>query len=247
MGRSFEVLGEAAVRITPTSQPVAQTDCSNGSSSLRRARDAADNEISRLVQRLFLSLPRREHKKLVLFGGIDRGAGCSWVCARAAEMLATQIPGRVCVVDANLHSPSLHTYFHAEISRGFTDAISQPQPIEEFLRSTWTNHLWLMTSGVAGPETIGKLQAERVQKRFTELREEFDYVLVDVPAMTATGDSMLLGQFSDGIVLVIASNSTRRDSARIAKQSLEDSQIPILGAVLNKRTYPIPGAVYRRL
>ncbi|MGH9688857.1 MAG: CpsD/CapB family tyrosine-protein kinase [Candidatus Acidiferrales bacterium] len=162
-------------------------------------------------------------------------------------MLAVQIPGRVCVIDANLQSPSLHTYFHAEVSPGFTDAISQPQPVEQFLRSTWTNHLWLMTSGVAEPETTGKLYPERVQTRFAELREEFDYLLVDVPAITVTGDGILLGQFSDGIVLVIASNSTRRESARMAKQLLEDSKVPILGAVLNKRTYPIPESVYRRL
>ncbi|MGH9737992.1 MAG: CpsD/CapB family tyrosine-protein kinase [Candidatus Acidiferrales bacterium] len=247
MGQRFEVLGEAAARIPPISQPVVQADRSNGSSAMRAAGGAADNEISRLIQQLFLPSPAGEHNRLVVFGGIDRGAGCSWVCARAAEMLAMQISGRVCLIDANLQSPSLHTYFQAEVSPGFADAISQPQPVEQFLRSTWTNHLWLMTSGAAGPETIGKLRPERVQKRFAELREEFDYLLVDVPAITATGDGILLSQFSDGIVLVIASNSTRRESARMAKQSLEDSKVPILGAVLNKRTYPIPEAVYRRL
>ena len=52
---------------------------------------------------------------------------------------------------------------------------------------------------------------------------------------------------ADGIILVVGSNLTRRESARIAKESFEAAGIPIIGAVLNKRTYPIPEALYRIL
>ena len=87
----------------------------------------------------------------------------------------------------------------------------------------------------------------RLRTRFSELREEFDYLLVDTPPMSSYPDAVLLGQLTDGIILVIGSNSTRCEPARIVKESFEAAGVPILGAVLNRRTYPIPEALYQRM
>jgi len=45
----------------------------------------------------------------------------------------------------------------------------------------------------------------------------------------------------------VGSHSTRRETALNAKKNLEAAQISMLGAVLNKRTYPIPEAIYRNI
>ena len=79
------------------------------------------------------------------------------------------------------------------------------------------------------------------------MRSHFDYVLVDTPPADSYADALLLGQMTDGIILVVGSHLTRRESARIAKESFDGAGIPVIGAVLNKRTYPIPEALYRIL
>jgi Mrp family chromosome partitioning ATPase len=56
-----------------------------------------------------------------------------------------------------------------------------------------------------------------------------------------------LGRFADGIVLVLQSNATRREAALKAKESFEVASVRLLGAVLNKRTFPIPQNLYQRL
>jgi len=79
------------------------------------------------------------------------------------------------------------------------------------------------------------------------LREQFDYVMIDAPPLNSYSEGVALGQFADGLVLVLEANSTRRDAtARIAER-LHSMQVQILGAVLNKRTFPIPASLYRRL
>jgi Mrp family chromosome partitioning ATPase len=65
--------------------------------------------------------------------------------------------------------------------------------------------------------------------------------------MTRYADAIALGQLSDGIVLVLEAESTRREAALIAVEHLRSSNVPILGAVLNKRTFPIPHSIYKRL
>jgi Mrp family chromosome partitioning ATPase len=68
-----------------------------------------------------------------------------------------------------------------------------------------------------------------------------------MPPLNQYADAMALGQLTDGVVLVLEANSTRKESALKAIESLRAAQIEVLGAVLNKRTFPIPESVYRRL
>jgi succinoglycan biosynthesis transport protein ExoP len=56
-----------------------------------------------------------------------------------------------------------------------------------------------------------------------------------------------LGQLTDGLVLVLEANSTRREAALRITENLNAAHVQILGAVLNKRTFPIPGPLYSRL
>ena len=72
-------------------------------------------------------------------------------------------------------------------------------------------------------------------------------MLVDAPPLNQYADGSILGQIADGVVLVLEANSTRRESALKAIEALRGAQADVLGAVLNKRTFPIPESVYRRL
>jgi len=246
MSRNFDIVNEAAPQIGVTPSTRAKTGAAADVSAPRALAGSVNEEITRLVQRVFLSAPA-EKSKAVVFCGIDRGAGCSWICARAAEFLASHTPGRVCIIDANLRSPSLHQHFRSTLGPGLAAAMRDSAPIEAFVRTTRTDHLWLLTAGDAVGEPNGALTPDRLQSRLAELRDEFDFLLIDAGAASASNDALLLGQLSDGVVLVVASHSTRREAARMAKQTFDDAKVPILGAVLNKRTYPIPDAVYRRL
>jgi len=65
--------------------------------------------------------------------------------------------------------------------------------------------------------------------------------------MNVCNHAMMFGGLLDGVVLVIKANSSRRDSARDAVQELRSANVRVLGAVLNKRTFPIPERIYKRL
>jgi len=207
----------------------------------------AEDEIAKLVRRVFVAPVAEIPPKIVAFCGVDEGAGCSWVCARAGEVLADQVPGNVCLVDANLRSPSLHGRFHVEKGRGFADAIKGTGRIHDLVRRIGEGNLRLITAGSNGKEPNGALNPARLRARFSELRSEFDFTLVDTPPTSSYADAVLLGQLTDGVVLVVGSNLTRREPARAAKRAFEAARITLFGAVLNKRTYPIPEALYWKL
>jgi capsular exopolysaccharide synthesis family protein len=211
--------------------------------ALLQTDDVSREEIKKLVQRLFL-LPGGVRR--VVFAGVDTGTGCSWMTARVADILATQVSGSVCVVDADFRAGSLHKAFSVENHFGFTDALSQPGPVKQFATRLAPN-LWLMSCGSMTSNGQALLSSERLSARFAELRNEFEYILIDTPALTVCADPVAVAHFADGIALVLEADVTRRETARKTAQDLEAANIRVLGTVLNKRSFPIPQSLYDRL
>jgi Mrp family chromosome partitioning ATPase len=205
----------------------------------------AGEESHRLVEHVFL-VQTEEAPRVVVFAGIDHGNGCSSICAHTAEALQQNLAGTVCLVEANFRSPSLPKLYGIKNHSGLTDALLGKGPIRSFAKPVKDN-LYLMSSGSLVGDSHGLLNSDRLRDRFDELRIEFDYVVVDAPPLTRYSDAITLAKLADGFVLVLEANATRREAAVRASEHLRASQIRILGAVLNKRTFPIPETLYRRL
>jgi Mrp family chromosome partitioning ATPase len=151
------------------------------------------------------------------------------------------------VVDANLTSPGLHLQFQTENFHGLSEALREPDSIRKYTTRVCRENLWLLSTGADSAGWQNLISSDRMRIRLSELRREFDYVLIDAPALNAANHGVVLGHAADGIVLVIKANSSRREIARKAVQELEAAQVRILGAVLNQRNFPIPQKLYNKL
>lgn len=230
----------------PVPAPVSAADRRAGSEGDSNGRVSTMEEVRKLVQRVFLIHQNGNAPHAVAFCGANRATGTTWVCATAAESLARESAASVCLIDANLHSPSLHDSFGIANTGGLVDMTRTPRPATEWAQKISSN-LWIVTAGPPATAATARLNSQTLGGRFAELRDAFDFLLIDTPAMDVSSDALILGRVADGIVLVVASESTRRETARNAKTSFEIAQIPVLGAVLNKRTFPIPNAIYRKI
>jgi Mrp family chromosome partitioning ATPase len=208
--------------------------------------EVAREEARRLVQRIFQSQTEKA-PRAILFAGIDDGAGCSQICLLVAETLKSVVNGSICLVEANLRSPSLPGLLGTTNHHGLTDSLLQDGPIRSFAKPTGVDNVWLLSSGSLSPDSPSFLNSDRLNTRFKELRTEFDYLLVDAPSLTRYADATALGRLTDGLVIVVEANSTRKEAAVRVMESLRAANIQVLGAVLNKRTFPIPQSIYDRL
>jgi Mrp family chromosome partitioning ATPase len=208
--------------------------------------DAARGEITKLVRRLF-QIPGTEAPRVVVFAGTETGNGCSWLCARLGEYLATQVNGSVCLLDCNFRSPSLHQEFGLPNHYGLSDALRQNDGIRPYLRPLSRSNFWLFSCGSPVENGQALLGSDRMRMLVQELRAEFDYIIVDAAPLDAGTDSIVLGGLSNGVVLVLKANSSRRDTAGKAMQEFYAANVPVRGVVLNRRTFPIPEAIYKRL
>ncbi len=79
------------------------------------------------------------------------------------------------------------------------------------------------------------------------LRMSFDYVLIDCPALSVSEDAAMLASSVDGVVVVVEADRTKGAQVKRTQQTLETANGNLLGFVLNKRRYPVPEWLYKRL
>ncbi len=244
--KNFEVSDktETDVEVIRVIGPAAIAAGKNG--QLRGRMVQTRDETIKLVQRLFNS-KSSETPQIVVFSGVEPGCGCSWVCARVAEILVPHLEGPFCLIDANFHSKSTARHFETEGFEQMPSGRTLPPPILGNGQPPRAGRLWLASfrSPAGGWQTPGSL--DRFRSRLAEMRKDFTVILIDAPPINTYADAALLGRMSDGLVMILQANQTRLEAAQRAKETLDAAGVPILGAVLNKRTFPIPGFLYRRL
>jgi protein-tyrosine kinase len=245
MSRNFELLRRAGKEELLFGRSGGDTPPNNNGHRQLHLGGQAQEEAVKLVQRVFV-FPNSHAPRAVVFSSVE-GNGSSEICSRAGAVLAAQGSGSVCLVDASLCAPSLHQLLGVGRFPGLADAMIKPGPIKDFAVRIAGGNLWLLPSGSSTAAAQGLLASDRLRSRVRELREEFDYVLIDAPAVGSNADSLVLGQMTDGVILVVEANCTRRETARMAKETFEGARVTLLGAVLNNRTFPVPEALYRKL
>lgn len=157
---------------------------------------------------------------------------------------------RVLMVDADLRRPRLADVFRLDGAQGLSDIYAAETPIADisldgFIKKTDTPGLFLLSSGEADARTVVELPfSSRIRELFVRLRKEFDYVLIDTPPSIQFSDARILGQISDGVILVIRSGVSSRGTVSLTVRRFEDDGVVIVGTILNHFQPGRNGMVY---
>ena len=79
------------------------------------------------------------------------------------------------------------------------------------------------------------------------LRVAFDNILIDCRSLKMSSEAAVLSSSVDGVAVVVEAGQTRREEILNAQRTIENAGGTFLGFVLNKRRYPVPEWLYRRL
>lgn len=105
--------------------------------------------------------------------------------------------------------------------------------------------LWTLPSELPEP-AAGDASTE--EDLWMVLRTRFRYVLLDCNSLDTSGDVLSLAPRVDGTALVVQAGHTLKTDIQKAVRVLSlASSSPFIGCILNQRTYPVPGFLYRKL
>ena len=173
-----------------------------------------------------------------------RGEGVSFTVANLAIALAGCTDGDVVMVDGNSEEAVLHTAFGVAPDagaglRGAMNGEGDADPIQV------AAGLYLLPSG--RPGLGGGVSSAQFERVLAGLRGRFPHVLVDLPSLASAGMTAEWAATADRVAIVVEADRTRWQSVAVANERLAASGAIVEGVVMNKRRFPIPGWLYRRL
>lgn len=189
-----------------------------------------------------------EKCKLITVTSPNPQDGKSTVTANLALALA-EMGRRVLVVDGDLRKPMQHELFNLENTWGLSDLLEDDTaisayPREAFYRQTQVRNLCVLPSGPPLKNIGAMVHSERFCELLARFRQEFDYVFVDTPPVLVVSDARVIGQRSDGVILVLRAGETRQLDALQVVWRLKEDGTKILGTVLNHWVPPRAGRKY---
>lgn len=169
--------------------------------------------------------------RVVVFTSAAPREGKSTTAANLGVVLA-QADQRVLVVDCDLRRPVVHKIFGLRNVNGVVNVIAEHSNLEDVWQDSLAG-LKVVTTGPIPPNPAELLGSQRFAEFLASAREKFDYVLLDAPPVELVSDAAILASQSDGVLLVLDSQSTRKNALRHAVHSIETVGGRVLGTVMN--------------
>ncbi|MBN1405172.1 MAG: AAA family ATPase [Candidatus Omnitrophica bacterium] len=188
-------------------------------------------------------------KKVLIFSNPTGRTGKSTVCANLAISLVRSGKKTV-LLDANLNKTSVAKFFGIRAKvLGISDILSGRATLQDCLKNVtdmllggvdWDiamkayglDRLKILPSGTRVSDPAGLLESEKLSGLFKQLRDEFDCIIVDSPALLKGPDSILISSGADGIFLVCKTHYTSYKDLMKCNKKLERLNIQAKGSIL---------------
>ncbi|TKH02926.1 CpsD/CapB family tyrosine-protein kinase [Peribacillus simplex] len=170
--------------------------------------------------------------KTIVVTSAEPNDGKSTTAANLAIVLA-QEEKKVLIVDADLRKPSVHYAFNLSNIHGLTSVLTKKMDLKKAILKTNVSNLDILTSGPIPPNPSELLNSKAIETAIKELKGIYDYIIFDTPPVLVVTDSQIVANKCDGVIMVVASGKTNKQSAVKAKELLEKTNTALLGVVLN--------------
>lgn len=187
---------------------------------------AGREEMNALCTRLALATGTG---KRILVTSCLAGEGKTFLAANIVRTLA-RLGHTAVLVDADLRCAQ-------GTEKGLSDYLTDKCELDEAIVQMAVAGAATVDSGTVAENPLTLLNSPRLETLLQALAQRFEFVIVDSPAAGLYADAMEIARFCDGTVFAVKYAAARRKALVQARQQMERSGTPVLGAVFNGVTF----------
>ncbi|MDD6262647.1 MAG: polysaccharide biosynthesis tyrosine autokinase [Clostridiales bacterium] len=177
-------------------------------------------------------------KKVLLVTSAAPGEGKTTLTVNLAAAIASS-GKNVLLVDADLRNPSI-----SELIGGEKTGLSEKERPSVSVRRVDSLGLSLLTFNISSSKFWKMMQADFWDGLFRDLREEYDFILVDTPPCALISDPAVIAESADAAILAIRQDTVRISRIQYALDLLQSANANIIGCVLNGASSGVSGYGY---
>ena len=139
---------------------------------------------------------------------------------------------KVLLLEADLRRPSLGSKLGIARTPGVTNLLITRGDYKEAIQHCeLAPKLDILTSGDIPPNPSELLASNRMMKLMEQLKQDYDYIIVDLPPITAVSDALAVSKNLDGVVLVVRGGVSDQHMLAESLRQLEMVNVSVLGFV----------------
>lgn len=178
-----------------------------------------------------LSLLAKTNSKVFAVTSPNASEGKSTTAVNIAIILS-HTNKKVLILDADARRSTIHQKLKLENKLGALDVLTGSATIEQVINK-YNPYLDIITSGSFASGSSELYSSMEFDRMLAELKENYDYIVVDTPPVNLVSDSLVISQKCDGVLLIARTSFTSYASFMHAVSSIEKLNINLLGAILN--------------
>lgn len=182
---------------------------------------------------LDFTIPEDEKCPVIGVTSSMRGEGKSTTAINLSYVLAEK-GSKVLLIDGDLRIPSVAKKLDIESTPGLADLLrGKGAQISEF-KSHLLENWFVLPAGDIPPNPSELLGSSRMGKVLEQLRDVFDYIIIDLPPVNIVSDAISISSHISGIIVVIREEYTEKRELERCIRQLKLSNVNVLGCVLNE-------------
>jgi capsular exopolysaccharide synthesis family protein len=189
-------------------------------------------ESYRTIRTALLLSKAERPPKVILLTSPSPGEGKTVTTVNLGAALA-QSGQSVIVIDGDLRKGRCHKLVNVSNQSGLANVLTGQISLRNAMKETAVKNFYLLPRGVLPPNPADLLMSRKMQEVLNDLRNSFDFVLIDSPPAIAVSDAAVISAFCDGVLLVFHGQRTTTQSARQAVERLDSINATLLGVILN--------------
>ncbi len=183
-----------------------------------------DYKVEEAIRRLSVNISNSyPEAHAVLISSVAGKEGKSFISLQLARVLAGR-GSKTIYVNADLRAGSSDNI-------GLSEYMQEEAELSEIICETNQKNLHAIHAGKKKGIIINEIFMEKLLK---ELRQEYEYIIVDSSSLGEVADGMIIGKFCDGILLVLEPGVVEAKKIQRVKEEIERNGCKIFGVVLNK-------------
>ncbi len=177
---------------------------------------------------------QRQRYRTLMVVGCQPGGGNSSVLANLASSFAYN-GRRVLIVDANFRRPDQHHVFDLPLGPGLGELLNGEAEADHTPQATHVDNLEVLSIGEARDHMLERLESDRFMQVLRQFEERYDLILIDAPPLSVVGDSKVLANRMDAVLLTVRALEEKRGMVSRLINQLRDSRVraEFLGIVIN--------------
>ncbi len=187
---------------------------------------------------ILFSVPGGEHKVIAFTSG-ESGDGKTVSTINLAISFA-QIGKRVLLMECDLRLPTIGRKLGIKSVPGLTNLLIGEVSAAQVIQTV--RGIDVIPSGSLPKDPTGLLESKHIMSLVEKLKEYYDYVIIDTPPVTQVADALILSKLTDGFVIVVHHNASKKKDINTVISQLGIANANIIGFLYNAA--PIEGKKY---